>query len=113
MMVVPGLAGELANWNAPRRLQSLAAPVQAEAAVNAAPDGSSVRSTVMVVFGGVGMILGVAIPLLSTTKSITPLSFCGNGKTANGSLATSSVALTKSFVLEIVSGARSFGPVGS
>src|SRR6185436_369892 len=113
MMVVPGLAGALANWNAPRKLQSFPAAVQAEAAVKPAPDGSSVRSTVMVVFGGVGMILGVASPELSTTISITPLSFCGRGNTANGSLVASRATLTKSLEIESASsGARSLGPIG-
>src|SRR5215213_8767394 len=54
--LVPLLAALFANWRAPRRLQSLAAPVHAEAAVNPAPEGSSVRSTVIVVFGAFGTI---------------------------------------------------------
>ena len=52
LIVVLLLAALLANWSAPRRLQSLPAAVHAEAAVNPAPEGSSVRSTVIVVFGG-------------------------------------------------------------
>src|SRR6476659_2025828 len=54
LIVVLVLAGLLANWIAPRRLQSLPAAVHAEAAVSPAPAGSSVLSTVIVVFGALG-----------------------------------------------------------
>ena len=56
LIVVLLLAGLFANWSAPRRLQSLAAPVHAEAAVKRPPEGSSVLSTVIVVFGALGTI---------------------------------------------------------
>src|SRR3712207_9388413 len=48
-IVEPAFAAMLANSTAPRREQSLAAAVQADAAVSAAPEGSSVRSTATVV----------------------------------------------------------------
>ena len=56
--MVLSFEGRLANWRAPRRLQSLPAAVHAEAAVNPAPEGSSVLSTVIVVFGALGTITG-------------------------------------------------------
>src|SRR5215213_4798123 len=90
-MVVLLLAGRFANWIAPRKLQSLPAAVHAEAVVSPAPEGSSVLSTVIVVFGAFGTMLGPV--LSSTTTSVVPLSFFGSVNTATGSLATSKVVL--------------------
>src|SRR5258705_1982509 len=77
---------------APRKLQSLAAPVQAEAAVNAAPDGSSVLSTVIVVFGALGRMFTSELEELRITTSVTPFSFRGRVNTATGVLSVSNVA---------------------
>src|SRR5215217_8403278 len=89
LIVVLSLAGRLANWRAPRRLQSLPAAVHAEATVKPAPEGSSVRSTVIVVFGALGTISSSALVASSTSTSVTPLSFLGSGNTATGVLSTS------------------------
>src|SRR5215216_3383682 len=70
LIVVLLFAGLLANWSAPRKLQSFRAPVQAEAVVNPAPDGSSVLSTVIVVFGALGTILRSALVDSSMTTSV-------------------------------------------
>src|SRR5688572_30301075 len=111
-MVVLLLAGLFANWSAPRKLQSLAAPVHAEAAVNPAPAGSSVLSTVIVVFGALGTIEGSALDELSITTSLVPFSFFGRVNTATGVLSTSSVTFAVSSVTKSDwSGAGSFGPI--
>ena len=93
--------GRLANWIAPRRLQSLPAAVQAEAAVNPAPEGSSVLSTVMVVFGAFGTMSNSVLKESSTTTSLTPLSFFGSVNTATGALSTSRVTLGELVASEI------------
>src|SRR5678815_2187998 len=93
-MVVLLFEGRLANWRAPRRLQSLPAAVHAEAAVNPAPDGSSVLSTVIVVFGAFGTMFTSELEVLRITTSVTPLSFLGRGKTATGVLSVSNVAIS-------------------
>src|ERR1043166_2737533 len=98
LIVVLLLAGLLANWIAPRKLQSLAAPVHAEAAVSAAPEGSSVLSTVIVVFGAFGTIDRFVLVESSTTTSCTPLSFDGRVNAATGVLCTSRVVFAVSSV---------------
>src|SRR5215475_88498 len=97
-MVVLLLAGLLANWSAPRRLQLFGFASQTEAAVKDAPDGSSVRSTVIVVFGALGTILGSTMFSLSTITSPSPFSFCCRGNTATGALCASRVVLVKPLV---------------
>src|SRR5215218_11272093 len=62
MIVLPAFAARLANWTAPRRLQSFAAAVHADAAVRAAPDGSSVRSTVRVLAAKIVTAVGATPP---------------------------------------------------
>src|SRR5688500_7898585 len=111
-MVVLLLAGLFANWSAPRRLQSLAAPVHAEAAVNAAPAGSSVLSTVIVVFGAFGRTSSSVLVESSTSISLTPLSFLGRGNTATGALSVSKVVLVKPVPAETSSSALSLGAIG-
>src|SRR6185436_21089574 len=80
---------------APRRLQSLAAAVHAEAAVNPAPEGSSVLSTVIVVFGALGTTANPVLVVLSITTSVSPLSFFGRVNTATGALSRSKVGVVK------------------
>src|SRR5678816_4129316 len=112
-MVVLLLEGRLANCSAPRRLQSLPAAVHAEAAVNPAPDGSSVLSTVIVVLGAFGTISKDVLAESSTTTSVTPLSFLGRVNTATGVLSTSRLTFAVSFVSSVDwSGVGSFGPRG-
>src|SRR5687767_3368296 len=96
-MVVLLFAGLLANVNAPRRLQSFNAAVQAEAAAL-----SSVLSTVIVVFGALGTIAGWMLSELSTMTSLTPFSFFGRVNTATGALSTSKAVLARSPSLEIL-----------
>src|ERR1051325_8265344 len=91
LIVVLLFAALFANWSAPRKLQSLPAAVHAEAAVNPAPEGSSVLSTVIVVFGASGTILRSVLVELSITTSVVPFSFFGSVITATGSLVDSSV----------------------
>src|SRR5436190_13982870 len=88
-MVVLLLAGLLANWNAPRRLQSFAAPVHADAAVNPAPEGSSILSTAIVAFVPAGRTLIALLAAFSISTSVTPLSFLGRARTATGALSRS------------------------
>src|ERR1041385_726717 len=96
LIVVLLLAGLLANWRAPRKLQSLAAPVHAEAAVNPAPEGSSVLSTVIVVFGASGTTDRLVLVESSKTTSCTPLSFDGRVNAATGVLCVSRVVFVVS-----------------
>src|SRR6185503_8121484 len=88
LMVVLSLAGRFANWRAPRRLQSLPAAVHAETAANEPPEGSSVLSTVIVVFGALGTTLTLGPVDSSTIRSVTPLSLLGSAKAATGALST-------------------------
>src|SRR6185503_12407894 len=98
LIVVLLLAGLFANWRAPRRLQSLAAPVHADTAANDPPEGSSVLSTVIVVFGALGTILSSVLVELSITTSVVPFSFVGRVNAATGALSTSSVTFATSSV---------------
>src|SRR5687768_1528423 len=82
-IVEPAFAGLFANWTAPRRLQSFAAPVQADAAVSAAPAGSSARSTVSVAAASVTTD-GDTLWSLKATMPRSPFVFCGIGRTAVG-----------------------------
>src|SRR6185295_14158036 len=96
---------------APRRLQSLPAAVHAEAADNPAPEGSSVLSTVIVVFGALGTTFTSALAESSTSTSVTPLSFLGNGNTATGALSVLRVVADRSVASETAS-ALSLGASG-
>src|ERR1044072_6138871 len=98
LIVVLLLAALFANWRAPRKLQSLAPAVHAEAAANEAPEGSSVLSTVIVVFGASGTIDRFVLVESSTTTSCTPLSFEGRVNAATGVLCTSRVVFAVSSV---------------
>src|SRR4029079_7302175 len=82
-IVEPAFAGLFANWTAPRRLQSLAAPVQADAAVRPAPEGSSVRSTVSVEAARITAVGDTALSPTTITPSF-PIAVCGIGRTAVG-----------------------------
>src|SRR5688572_32584711 len=95
LIVVLLLAGLLAKAIAPRKLQSFAAPVQAEAAVNAAPEGSSVLSTVIVVLAAFSTMIDSLLSELSTTTSRAPLSFRGSANAATGALLVSRLAWAK------------------
>src|SRR5215211_1000026 len=80
LIVEPGLA--FASWTAPRRLQSLAAAVQADAAVSPAPAGSSKRSTVTLTAAAIVTSFGAAPPLPKTTTPRAPFTAVGSGSTA-------------------------------
>src|SRR6266851_5548089 len=97
MIVDPGLA--LVNWTAPRKLQSFAGAPQTEAAANDPPEGSSRRSTVIVV-GTKGNIVGAALFFCSNTILRSPFSFCGRASTAAGESVTSRLVVARSPVLE-------------
>src|SRR5438876_2103356 len=83
-MLIVVAALELAKVTAPRRLQL----VEGLHAVAAAL--SAVVVTVIVASGRIITTDGCAEPLLSTTRSRSPLTFRGMGSTATGSLGVSS-----------------------
>src|ERR1044072_4003718 len=70
---------------APRKLQLFAPPSHTEAAVSAAPDGSSVRSTVIDT-GASGTTERFVELSCSVIRSRSPLSFCGSCRTATGAV---------------------------
>src|SRR5207249_10604343 len=85
-MLMTVLALAFANVTAPRRLQSLAAPVHAEAEAR-----SSVRSTVIVANGKISIMDGCEESAVKITRSRWPLTCRGIGSTATGSLETSTL----------------------
>jgi hypothetical protein len=91
LIVDPGL--RLANWTAPRRLQSLNAAVQADAAVSAAPDGSWNRSTVIMAAGDATTSTNTVPWSVSSTRSLAPFTFCGSAAIASGASASASVVV--------------------
>ena len=99
-MVVGELAAILANCTAPRKLQSLAAPLQTDTAASDPPVGSSMRSTVIEV-ATVGTMAGVALCACKTTRSRSPFSFCGSCRTANGASAEPRLTSAISPVIEV------------
>ena len=104
-IVEPAFAGLFANWTAPRRLQSFAAAVQADAAVSAAPAGSSVRSTVSVDAASV-TIDGDTPSSLNATMPRSPFAFCGIGRTAVGASTAALSSFTAAATLRVASVSR-------
>src|SRR3954471_13226280 len=82
-IVDPAFEGLFANWTAPRKLQSFAAAVQADAAVRAAPDGSAVRSPVSVEAARITPV-GDTLSCPTTTMPRLPVAVWGIGRIAVG-----------------------------
>src|SRR5882724_1278783 len=98
VMVDPGLA--LVNWTAPRKLQLFGFASQTDAAANDPPEGSSKRSTVIVV-GTKGNTVGAALFFCINTILRSPFSFWGSASTAAGASVASKLIVDRSPVLEI------------
>ena len=100
-IVEPAFAGLFANWTAPRRLQSFAtAGLQTDAAVSAAPAGSSVRSTVSVE-AAIVTTVGDTASSPTTTMPRSPIAVCGIGRTAVGASTAALSAFTAAATLRV------------